>query len=195
MPPLLYRLRRLEREAGDAGADLRSQRREGSRRGQACPQPRRRLSLRDRPPTCGSWLLQRTSDSSRTRPSDDGDPCQREGRVHEGQTRHALLVHMHCPYMTTYRMYRGRDRELRFPLAVSVSYQNSDRDKHGGVVRGYVACDLVDRTPTQVERRYRKRLTIETSYRLFRQTRATTTTQDPMIRFAFVIVSFLLENL
>lgn len=62
-------------------------------------------------------------------------------------------------------------------------------------MRGYVACDLGDRTPTQVERRYRKRSAIETSYRLFRQARATTTTQDPVVRFAFVIVSFLLENL
>jgi len=101
----------------------------------------------------------------------------------------------HCSYMTTYRMYKGRERELRFPLAVSVSYQNGDRDKHGEVVRGYVACDLGDCTPTQVERRYRKRSAIETSYRLFRQARATTTTQDPIVRFAFVIVSFLLENL
>ena len=101
----------------------------------------------------------------------------------------------HCSYMTTYRMYKGRERELRFPLAVSVSYQNGDRDKHGEVVRGYVACDLGDRTPTQVERRYRKRSATETSYRLFRQARATTTTQDPIVRFAFVIVSFLLENL
>jgi IS4 transposase len=92
-------------------------------------------------------------------------------------------------------MYKRSERELRFPLAVSVSYQNGDRGKHGEVVRGYVACDLDDRTPTQVERRYRKRSAIETSYRLFRQARATTTTQDPLVRFAFVIVSFLLENL
>ncbi|SDJ86709.1 Transposase DDE domain-containing protein [Halovenus aranensis] len=101
----------------------------------------------------------------------------------------------HCSYMTTYRMYKGSERELRFPLAVSVSYQNGDRGKHGEVVRGYVACDLGNRTPTQVERHYRKRSAIETSYRLFRQARATTTIQGSIVRFAFVIVSFLLENL
>jgi hypothetical protein len=101
----------------------------------------------------------------------------------------------HCSYMSSYRMYKDSERELRFPLAVSVSYQNGDRGKHGEIVRGYVACDLEDRTPTQIERRYRKRSAIETSYRLFRQARATTTTQDPIVRFAFVIVSFLLENL
>ena len=92
-------------------------------------------------------------------------------------------------------MYKDSEREHLFPLAVSVSYQNGDRGKHGEVVRGYVACDLEDRTPTQVEHLYRKRSAIETSYRLFRQARATTTTQDPLVRFAFVIVSFLLENL
>jgi len=69
----------------------------------------------------------------------------------------------HRSYMTTYRMYKDSERELCFPLAVSVSYQNRDRGKHGEVIRGYVACDLADRTPTQVERRYRRRSAIETS--------------------------------
>ncbi|EMA56693.1 ISH3 family transposase [Halococcus thailandensis] len=101
----------------------------------------------------------------------------------------------HKSYMTTYRMYKDSERELRFPLAVSVSYQNGDRDKHGEVVRGYAACDLDDRTPTQVEHCYRKRSAIESSYRLFRSARAVTSTQDPIVRFAFVVVSFLLENL
>lgn len=92
-------------------------------------------------------------------------------------------------------MYKGSERVLRFPLVVSVSYQNGDRSKHGKVVRGYVACDRQDCTPTQVERRYRKRSAIETSYRLFRQARVTTTTQYPIVRFAFAIVGFWLENL
>jgi len=38
----------------------------------------------------------------------------------------------HKSYMTTYRMYKDSERELRFPLAVAVSYQNGDRGKHGG---------------------------------------------------------------
>ena len=101
----------------------------------------------------------------------------------------------HCSYMTTYRMYKDCKRELKFPLAVAVSYQAGDRGKSGEIVRGYVACDLADRTPKQVERLYRKRSAIETSYRVFRQARVVTTTQDPIIRFAFVLVGFLLENL
>ena len=48
--------------------------------------------------------------------------------------------------MTTCRMYKDSERELRFPLAVTVSYQNGDRGKHGEVVRGYVACGVTDRS-------------------------------------------------
>jgi hypothetical protein len=101
----------------------------------------------------------------------------------------------HCSYMTTYRMYKDKERELRFPLAVAVSYQNGDRGKHGEVVRGYVACGVGDLSPKQVERRYRKRSAIETSYRLLRQARGITTTRDPVVRFAIMLVAALLENL
>ncbi len=73
-------------------------------------------------------------------------------------------------------------RELKFPLAVAVSYQARDCGKIGVVVRGYVACNLVDRTLKRVERLYRERSAIETSYRVFRQARVVTTTQDPMVR-------------
>jgi len=58
-----------------------------------------------------------------------------------------------------------------------------------------VACDLADRTPKRVEQLYRKRSAIETSYRVFRQARVVTTTQDSIVRFGFVLVGFLLENL
>ncbi|WP_212750773.1 hypothetical protein [Haloterrigena sp. H1] len=45
-------------------------------------------------------------------------------------------------YWTEYVMYEGSERELRFPLAVCVSYQQGNRGKHGLLVRAYVACDL-----------------------------------------------------
>jgi len=94
----------------------------------------------------------------------------------------------HKSYMTTYRMYKDSERELRFPLAVAVSYQNGDRGKHGEVVRGYVACGVTDRSAKQVEHRYRKRSGIETTYRLLRQARGITTTRDPVVRFAIMLV-------
>ena len=102
---------------------------------------------------------------------------------------------VHKSYMTTYRMYKGQERELRFPLAVCVSYQAGDRGKNGEIVRGYVACGLAEEDPKRVERLYRKRSAMETSYRLMRQARGITTTRDPVVRFAFMLVAALLENL
>ncbi len=101
---------------------------------------------------------------------------------------------VHKSYMTTYRMFKDSERELCFPLAVAVSYQNGDRGKHGEVVRGYVACGVAEKSPKQVERLYRKRSGIETTYRLLRQARRITTTH-PVVRFAIMLVAALLENL
>ncbi len=67
----------------------------------------------------------------------------------------------------------------RVPARGCCSYYAGDRGKHGEVVRGYVACDLTDRTPKQAEQLYRKHSAIETSYRVFRQARAITTIQGP----------------
>jgi len=116
-----------------------------------------------------------------------------------GHQKGKRLLHQldtHASYWTEYmRCTRGKDRELQFPHAVCVSYHNGDRGENGEVVRGYVACDLTDRTPKQVETLYRKRSAIETSYRTYREARATTTTPDPLIRFVLVAVGFLLRNL
>jgi len=115
-----------------------------------------------------------------------------------GHQKGKRLLHQldtHASYWTEYAMYKGKDRELQFPHAVCVSYHNGDRGENGEVVRGYVACDLTDRTPKQVETLYRKRSAIETSYRTYREARATTTTPDPLIRFVLVAVGFLLRNL
>jgi hypothetical protein len=109
--------------------------------------------------------------------------------------RDLLATYAPYSYWTEYTMCHRSERELRFPLAVCVSYQNGKRGNHGESVTGYVACDLPGRTPKQIERLYRKRPAIETSYRLYRQARATTTSPDPLIRTLFVTVAFLLENL
>jgi IS4 transposase len=92
-------------------------------------------------------------------------------------------------------MYEGSERELRFPLAVCVSYQQGNRGKHGLLVRAYVACDLADRTPKEAEALYRKRSAIETAFRTMREARARTSTTDPVVRLVFVLVGFLLRNL
>ena len=98
-------------------------------------------------------------------------------------------------YWTEYVMYEGSERELRFLLAVCVSYQQGNRGKHGLLVRAYVACDLADRTPKEVEALYQKRSAIETAFRTMREARARTSTTDPVVRLLFVLVGFLLRNL
>ena len=98
-------------------------------------------------------------------------------------------------YWTEYVMCKGSERELCFPLAVCVSYQQGNRGKHGLLVRAYVACDLTDRTPKGVEALYQKRSAIETAFRTMREARARTSTTDPVVRLLFVLVSFLLRNL
>ena len=60
----------------------------------------------------------------------------------------------HKSYMTSYRMYKDRERELRFPLAVCVSYQAGDRGKSGEIVRGYVACRLENHAAKRIEELY-----------------------------------------
>jgi len=98
-------------------------------------------------------------------------------------------------YWTEYAMYAGSEREVRFPLAVCVSYQQGKRGKHGLLVRAYAVCEQAARTPKEVERLYRNRSAIETSFRTMQEARARTTTRDPVIRLLFVLVSFVLRNL
>jgi hypothetical protein len=112
-----------------------------------------------------------------------------------GGERMAEKLDTTVSYWTEYAMYEGSERELRFPLAVCVSYHQGNRGKHGLLVRAYVACDLTDRTPKEVEALYQKRSAIETSFRTMREARARTSTTDPVVRLVFVLVSFLLRNL
>lgn len=80
--------------------------------------------------------------------------------MHEREARRTQVVHddLSC----VQRQRAGTP----CPLAVAVSYQNGDRNKHGEVVRGYMACGVTDHTAKRVERIYQKRLGIETTYRL-----------------------------
>jgi hypothetical protein len=113
--------------------------------------------------------------------------------IRRGQ-RMAEKLETAISYWTEYTMYEGSERELCFPLAVCVSYQQGKRGKHGLLVRAYTACDRPDRTPKDVEALYRKRSAIETAFRTMREARARTTTADPVVRLVFVLVSFLLRN-
>jgi len=94
--------------------------------------------------------------------------------------------------MTTYRMYRDSERELRFPLAVVVPTRTGDRGKHGEVVRGYVGVALLI---AQRSRSNTATGSVQASKRPIAYHRGITTTRDPVVRFAIMLVAALLENL
>ncbi len=98
-------------------------------------------------------------------------------------------------YMTEETICEGKEHEQTFPLAVNVTYQNGDRGKSGVKTTGYAAYGLEDRTPRQVASVYDKRSQIEKSYEKFREARAMTSAQSPVIRLFYVGVGFLLEQL
>jgi len=64
-----------------------------------------------------------------------------------------------------------------------------------GVARhGYAADAPFIDSPRDARYHYSKRFGIESSYRLFEQAIATTTTRDPTVRLLYVVVSLLLQN-
>jgi len=59
---------------------------------------------------------------------------------------------------------------------------------------GYAADAPFIDSPRDARYHYSKRFGIESSYRLFEQAIATTTTRDPTVRLLYVVVSLLLQN-
>ena len=107
----------------------------------------------------------------------------------------AQLLDTQVSYWAEYAMYEGTAREVRFPLAVCVSYRQGKRGKKGLLVRAYAACDQTDRTPKQVEQKYNQRSAIETSFRTSKEALAKTSSRNPGIRLVYVGVAFLLRDL
>ena len=107
----------------------------------------------------------------------------------------AKLLDTQVSYWSEYAMYEGTAREVRFPVAICVSYRKGKRGKTGLLVRAYAACEQDARTPKQVEQAYKQRSAIETSFRTFREALAKTTSRKPGIRVVYVGVAFLLRNL
>jgi len=67
-------------------------------------------------------------------------------------------------------------------------------DENGVARHGYAADAPFIDSPRDARYHYSKRFGIESSYRLFEQAIATTTTRDPTVRLLYVVVSLLLQN-
>ncbi len=130
-----------------------------------CSRPRRSQSLRGRHPLADRGFYNGRIPRRSREISATAVPVQKKNKRRRKKTGYALLVHDDLSDV------QSRERELRSPLAVAVSYHAGDYGKSGEIVRLVSACDRPDRTPNNLERLYQKRSAIETIYRVFRQTR------------------------
>ena len=83
---------------------------------------------------------------------------------------------------------------VEFPVYIDCTYQNGRYDEHGVARHGYAADAPFIQTPRDARYHYAKRFGIEASYRLSEQSVVTTTTQNPVVRLLYVVVSLLLQN-
>ena len=88
----------------------------------------------------------------------------------------------------------GHSWTVEFPVFIDCTYQQGKYDEERVARHGYaVDAPFID-TPRQARTYYSRRFGIESSYRLSERSIATTTTQNPAVRFLYVLLSFLLQN-
>ena len=93
-----------------------------------------------------------------------------------------------------YAEYRMKAKPpLLLTIAVAVTYARGKRGKHGVENLGYVVSGLAW-SPRRVHQTYRSRFSIESSYRMRNQVKPRTSTKNPVIRYLYAIISFLLKN-
>jgi len=88
----------------------------------------------------------------------------------------------------------GHSWTVDFPVYIDCTYLNGKYDENGVARHGYAADAPFIDSPRDARYHYSKRFGIESSYRLFEQAIATTTTRDPTVRLLYVVVSLLLQN-
>jgi len=83
----------------------------------------------------------------------------------------------------------GHSWTVDFPVYIDRTYLNGKYDENGVARHGYAADAPFIDSPRDARYHYSKRFGIESSYRLFEQAIATTTTRDPTVRLLYVVVS------
>lgn len=93
-----------------------------------------------------------------------------------------------------YAEYRMKAKPpLLLTIAIAVTYAKGKRGKHGVENLGYVVGSITW-SPHRVHQTYRSRFSIESSYRMRNQVKPRTSTKNPVIRYLYAIISFLLKN-
>ena len=91
--------------------------------------------------------------------------------------------------------HRAGSESVDFRLVINYKTGRDRRTKKRAVKKMFFATWKVRLTPTQVRDAYRGRFGIETSYRQLNQSRARTSSRDPLYRFLLVGIALFLRNL
>jgi ABC-type transport system involved in Fe-S cluster assembly, permease and ATPase components len=83
---------------------------------------------------------------------------------------------------------------VEFPVYIDCTYLTGKYDENGVARHSYAADAPFIDSPRDARYHYSERFGIESSYRLFEQAIATTTTRDPTVRLLYVVVSLPLQN-
>ncbi len=90
--------------------------------------------------------------------------------------------------------HRAGKESVEFQLVVTYKSYVHHRTKKRGSKKMFFATWKVRQSPVQVRETYRKRFGIETSYRQLNQSRARTSSRDPLYRFLLVGLALFLRN-
>ena len=88
----------------------------------------------------------------------------------------------------------GPRATVDFPVHIDCAYQQGKYDEKGVACHGYAVDAPFIETPHQARKHYSRRFGIELTYRLSERSIANTTTQNPAVRFLYVLISSLLQN-
>jgi Transposase DDE domain len=113
-------------------------------------------------------------------------PVKADGKVLKKKLKGRRARHF------TYTM-DGKDGKAELTIAVDVHYRKGKNDKHGVENIGFIVHN-VHWKPRKVATVYRRRFSIEASYRMRNIVRPHTSTRKPMFRYLMALVSFLIKN-
>lgn len=88
---------------------------------------------------------------------------------------------------------KNKPFDLQLEIAIVVKYFKGKSGKHGSKNLGYVYHGL-NWSPRQIHEVYRSRFSIESSYRMRNQVKPKTSSRNPLFRYLFTIISFLMKN-
>jgi putative transposase len=88
---------------------------------------------------------------------------------------------------------KSKPADLFLTVAIAVKYYRGTGGKHVSENLGYVISGI-GWNPQKVHTVYRSRFAIESSYRMRNQVKPKTSTRNPLFRYFYTIVSFLLKN-